>query len=859
VGFLHDRVVTTFATASRARVDETTSPVTPESPQLQTIVAEATAPSAQQRLPEALADINRALEADPARFELLCAKATVLTSWGRLREALTALSEAASSDQAGAPVFAKLAFANLAAQRNDQALASMKRALDLEPRNAQWHVGMGVVLQSAQRTDEAIACFETALVLDPRNVSAMVEIAKCHMGRLGWPQCETAARRALAVDPTSPEAWEMLAVAELQQGRQAEGFEALRQAEKCGPRKSDLEAFANDAVGLADLGQTREAIALLERNLPTHPNLIGHLAYAPALLTEGRFIDGWTQFEFRWFCEPLASLRPYYGRPVWRGQDLHGKTILLRAEQGFGDIFNMIRYAPLLKARGATVLLVPIPPMAPLYAYFPGVDRVVEENEVLDFDYYIHLMSLPHAFGTTQETIPAEVPYLRANPECARRWAQHIPQDGKLNVGLVWAGNPKQRDDQRRSLHMSRLEPILGVGGVRFFSLQKGPATEQIEPRQPDVDLVNLGPDLADFGDTAAVLSQLDLLISTCTSVPHLAGALGKPVWVMLSEPTDYRWLKGRDDSPWYPTMRLFRQPQPKAWDDVIGRVRDELQRLVAVGASEARRTLAERSALGASGVSRSVANDVSHRPPGMSIAAETRQGLIQFVPEDSPEGRSIDYYGEYLQPQLEQLLRLLRPAQTLLEVGSGYGMHAIALGAFLKDNGHLIVHEPNAAKQRMLVHNLAANGVANVTLLRGALRGATRSADGARQNADQSGPAKQSMTGDSIDELGLERLDWLKINSTADATQVLSGASGTLWKLRPCMLIAGIAAGSAEPLADFCKGHGYRAWRLDTKYFNPANFNCRVDDIFDGALAAAMLAVPEEVDVTLVKSLDEL
>ncbi len=326
---------------------------------------------------------------------------------------------------------------------------------------------------------------------------------------------------------------------------------------------------------------------LYEKHLPSRPSLAGHNDYAYALLTSGRLAEGWKQYEFRWMRAPLLQLRPGFNRPVWGGQDLTGRVVLLRAEQGFGDIFQFVRYAPLVKAMGATVLLQVREGLERLARGFAGVDQVLDRSKsesLPHFDFYINLPSLPRVFNTTLESIPADIPYLHADPADVARWSLKLGDRGKLRVGLAWAGSPTHSNDRFRSMDLGLLKPVLEVAGVRFVSLQKGPAAQTAGMLPEGVDWIDAGAELEDFSDTAAVISELDLVLCVDTAVAHLAGALGKPVWVMVAQPADFRWLEGREDSPWYPTLRLFRQSRRDDWTDVVERVKAALEERVREG-----------------------------------------------------------------------------------------------------------------------------------------------------------------------------------------------------------------------------------------------------------------------------------
>jgi hypothetical protein len=352
---------------------------------------------------------------------------------------------------------------------------------------------------------------------------------------------------------------------------------------------------------------------------------------------------------------------------------------------------------------------------------------------------------------------------------------------------------------------------------------------------------VDLGPELEDFADTAAVIEQLDLVLCVDTAVAHLAGALGKPVWLMLPRPADFRWLEEREDSPWYPTMRLFRQSRRDHWEEVVQRVKAALQERVrsviatqvAVDRGVGRRSL-PRPAVVQPGV------PAGHRP-GFSAVAETRMGIMQYLPDEAPLGASLHWYGEYLQPQLDLLVRLLRPGATLLEADAGVGAHALFLGKALGAAGHLFVYEPRPVVQRILRQNLVANRILNVTLMRRRLGG---------------GGEASPVVSETIDELQLERLDWLKVNAGGLALEVLAGAGETLWRLRPLLFLTADDVPTLHELAQRVQAFSYRCWRMDTALFNPANFNRRDTDIFSGRTALALLAIPEEIDVDM--ALDE-
>jgi hypothetical protein len=294
-----------------------------------------------------------------------------------------------------------------------------------------------------------------------------------------------------------------------------------------------------------------------------------------ALLAQVDWPAGWQEYDWRWKTPDLSKAWRGFPQKQWLGEPAEGRTLLIHAEQGFGDTLQFCRYTPLAAARGLRVILEVPGPLVRLLRCLPGVDRVVERGEALpDFDLHCPMLSLPLAFGTTLSSLPGAVPYLHADPELTAAWRARLAAVDIQGprVGLVWAGNPGKVADARRSLPADRLAPLF-VDGAHFVSLQKnGPATPA------DLPLTNFMGEVADFADTAALVANLDLVISVDTAVAHLAGALGKLVWVLDRFDPCWRWLAGRRDSPWYPTLRLYRQPTPGDWAPVLAEVLRDLR-----------------------------------------------------------------------------------------------------------------------------------------------------------------------------------------------------------------------------------------------------------------------------------------
>ena len=365
-------------------------------------------------------------------------------------------------------------------------------------------------------------------------------------------------------------------------GRLDEALAAGLKAVAGGP--NDPLAHANLSVLRYERLEPAEAIASAERAVALAPDLpSGHFGLAEASLLVGDFERGWAEYEWRWRLAGLPPLTPGLDLPQWDGAPLDEGRLLLMADQGFGDGLQFARFIPWARERCPDLVIAASREMQPLLAQVAlGVKLFEAWAEASDCVAYCPLSTLPGLAGVRLETIPAPVPYLRADPAKAAAWRARLDElvaPGSRRVGLVWAGRPTHRNDRNRSVALADLGGITNLAGVTFISLQKGPAVPQVGGYFGRAPLVNLGPELGDFEDTLAVIDGLDLVLTVDTAVAHLAGAAGKPVWVMLPHAPDWRWLTGRSDSPWYPTLRLFRPPGPRDWAAVARDVAAALRR----------------------------------------------------------------------------------------------------------------------------------------------------------------------------------------------------------------------------------------------------------------------------------------
>jgi tetratricopeptide (TPR) repeat protein len=492
----------------------------------------------------------------------------------------------------------------------DEAVSAYKQALTIKPDLAEAHNNLGAILLRMGKLEEAKVCLERTLGFRPDSFEALSDLGVVFRGLGKFQDASECLERALGFKPDSSQVLNNLGAILREQGRLQEARERLERALVLRPEY--LEALTNLGAVLEGQGELEEAQAFLERALSISPDFVDALnnsgsvferqgkpekaiaRFEQALsiqpghagaqwnrsliqLRQGNFAEGWRNYESRCLQQKIAPRR--LDEPQWFGGPLNGARILLHAEQGLGDSLQFLRYLPLVKAAGGVIVLDVPPPLRRLAEQFADVAEFTVGGQPLSpIDLHCPFMSLPLAFGTTLETIPAQVPYL-AVPEEARQNAKTLawPDEG-LRVGLVWSGSSTHAKDGYRSISLAQLKPLFDVEGVHFFSLQMGSGAEQLATAP--VEITNLAPAITDMADTAALLTNLDLIITVDTSVAHLAGALAIPTWVMIPFAPDWRWLMDREDSPWYPTMRLFRQPEFGDWQSVLLRIHAELAAL---------------------------------------------------------------------------------------------------------------------------------------------------------------------------------------------------------------------------------------------------------------------------------------
>ncbi|MBN3756766.1 tetratricopeptide repeat protein [Paraburkholderia sp. Tr-20389] len=523
----------------------------------------------------------------PKHFDAIQLLGALSLQAGRVDEGIELLKKAIAINGMQAPLHSNLAYAYNAQRRFNEGLASANRALALQARFADALNNRGNALAGLDRPAEALASFEMAIALQPALAQAWNNCA-CVLRDLDRPD-DALARcdQAIALQAGYAEAWSNRANALSDLNRPLDAQASYRRALELAP--SFVDAWSNLGLTQIDLKQHEAALQSYEHALALNPDHAeAHWNRALCLLQMGRLDEGWQEYEWRWQRHRMQGAQRHFAQAPWLGQfPLEGKTILLHAEQGLGDTLQFCRYVPLVAAMGAKVILEVPQELMRLLRTLDGVTELIEQGQPLPaFDCHAPLLSLPLAFGTGVDSIPAGTPYLYPDEPDTKRWSERLASNAPhtLKVGLVWAGGNRphvaelRKTDARRSIALDMLTPILDIPHVRFYSLQKGQSAQQLTGN-PELAgrIVDYTDEFEDFADTAAFVNNLDLVISVDTAVAHLAGATGTPVWIMNRFDTCWRWLLDRTDSPWYPGARLFRQPALGDWNSVIAAVREAL------------------------------------------------------------------------------------------------------------------------------------------------------------------------------------------------------------------------------------------------------------------------------------------
>ena len=484
-------------------------------------------------------------------------------------------SDGAKTHPESADAFQHLGEAQERAGDLQAAAKSYQRALVLKPDSAELHCHVARVLYQGGALQPAAELYRRALALDPRKHEVYNDLGLVLTDLGNFAAALEVFRRSLINNPRSAKTIAGLGRLFERKGDLISAAEAYRDAIKLDA--SLPTAYVDLGFVLYGLGELAEASDCFDRLRGLQPDSAEATVNLGLIhLLQGDLAAGWAEYESRWKVG-VGDERKLLQRR-WKGEALGGERILIYAEQGLGDTMQFVRYVLLVAELGGEVVLEVQPALHGLLAGTDGVSRVIRRGETLpEFTWQCPLMSLPLVLGTELDSIPASVPYIV--PEAARveAWQERLHGTTR-RIGLAWAGNPGHPRDRLRSIALEHLVPLLNVAGTTFYSLQFGSGSEQMRQLPPGVRLIDLGEELKDFANVAAIVANLDLVISIDSAVAHLAGALGKPVWILLNKGCDWRWFLEREDSPWYPTARLFRQGTPGGWQEVVNRVERELR-----------------------------------------------------------------------------------------------------------------------------------------------------------------------------------------------------------------------------------------------------------------------------------------
>ncbi len=527
---------------------------------------------------KAVISYKNAMRHNPDSAESHCNLGALFQEMGRVDDAVGCYHRALELKPAYALAHSNLGMALQELGELNEAVECCLKASQLAPDSEVLQNNLGTALKGLRQFNDAAECYRNAIALKPDYAEAHNNLGTISLEQKEFHKAVDCYKRAIELKPDYAMAYSNLGMVWRELGKLDASIESCSRAIKVDPNCA--EAHNNIGTSLQERGQLDEAIISYKRAISLKPDYaLAHMNNAIALLLAGNFKDGWQEYEWRLHIRRHISETPE--KTLWDGLCLSGKSILVYVEQGFGDTIQFARYLPMVRARGGRVVLECQKELIRLLRGFSGIDELIEytpvRKSVAPFDVHVPLLSLPGIFGTTLETVPADIPYIKVDSTLSMEWYKKFNKNKDLKVGIVWSGNPENANDRNRSCSLTDFAVLGDIPGTTFYTLQKGAAAVEASHPPEGMVIVNLEKDLRDFVDTAAVIANLDLVISIDTAVVHLAGAMGKRVWNLLPFTPAWRWLQYRDVSPWYPTMRLFRQSHPNDWLGLFQLVKREL------------------------------------------------------------------------------------------------------------------------------------------------------------------------------------------------------------------------------------------------------------------------------------------
>jgi tetratricopeptide (TPR) repeat protein len=536
----------------------------------------------QQDLDAAIFYFQKAIASDPDFALAYFSLGNVLRKQNKLNRATTCFRRALELEPGFCPAQTVLGEIHQESGNIDVAMQYYLKALKLKPDSVRLLNKIGSIYQSQKKVPQALDYLERAARLKPDYPDALFNLACVYEMGGDLKKAVEKYGKVLEIHPQSAETLYNMASLKARLGMLDDAISYVKQAIRIQP--DHKESHSNLGNYLRAKGQIDKAIEQYRKAIDIDPYVPSvHLNLSITLLLSGRFEEGWPEYEWRMQVDGYRQDYKYFGSPLWDGGDFSGKRLLVHEDQGLGDTLQFVRYLPLVKKKGGTVIFEARPALAGLLKNIPGLDELIERppegRSDINFDYYIPLMSVAGRMKTQLETIPSDVPYLFADSKKSKDWRKKMRGPG-YRIGIVWAGNKAHVNDANRSCSLDQFDWLAHIPQTSIFSLQKDLAAKELKQLQM-LGIPNLGMQFCDFSDTAAAIENLDLVIVVDTAVAHLAAAMGKPTWILLPFDPDWRWLTVRSDSPWYPAVRLFRQRQPGDWDGVMAAVCNALKKRV--------------------------------------------------------------------------------------------------------------------------------------------------------------------------------------------------------------------------------------------------------------------------------------
>jgi tetratricopeptide (TPR) repeat protein len=540
------------------------------------------------QISEAKLIYKKALKLDPYNFNAYQLLGLIMLEGGEFELAIDLLRKAISINPTVTNPQINLANAYFSNKNFEDAIAHYLSAIQINPKLSQPYYGLGLCYDHIKQWDSAIKNYIHAIQIDPNFLDAYLNLGGCLEKKNLFETAIEAYDQAIKIDPTYAMAYNNRGNALKKLSSLKEAMESFKNAILFDPNFA--LAHSNLGVLYRDLGLLDKSLECFDLALKINPQFnSAKYNKSLALLHSGDFKNGFREYEWRWESNTLRGSQRTYKNPLWLGEEpLEGKTIFIHGEQGLGDIIQFCRYIDLIASIGAKIILEVPDSLINLMSGLPGVVQIIStDGELPYFDYHCPMLSLPLAFKTELSTIPLKIPYLKTSEEKKRKWGKRLGENKKFRVGLVWSGGirPDQtevfEENIRRNIPLIKLAQLRHEG-IQFYSIQKGAFAElELQELQTQgwsgPEILNFSDELIDFSDTAALIENLDLIVSVDTAVAHLAGALGKSIWLLNRYDSDWRWLLDRDDSPWYPSLKLYRQKEYGDWDNVVENVRTQL------------------------------------------------------------------------------------------------------------------------------------------------------------------------------------------------------------------------------------------------------------------------------------------